>query len=475
MSTTPSSRFAGAALVLAGMLAAAALPASCSRKPVTDRGAGGGGGLVIDGGGGSGGGGAIDGGPIITDPPDALPDVVPDLLSDLGLPFSGLRSYTVTAALQRQGGSPTIPPPDSHTFTLVLDADRRVWIAGVAAEGKSGFFEPTSAGTLHITGPASFRLAGCPGSSVLYNELTITIDASNRMTGTGRGRVTVVSGDIAAGSDATITLTGTTDVQSPALALAGDAADPFASFAVTASEPLQPAATAVLRATDGETIALSPGGEAGTFVTLFQKPAQVLRFATQYQILPDGITDFAGNPATASALTFTTRPQPPLSPEDGFESVTGTTFGGAQVLSSASAPTIAGGKSLYIAASTSTQPVLAVRLALAAGDTVVRFSYRTVRPSPTSFGFVSSWLVGSVGGEFAVARQPTDDGATTSATIDGASVTLGPIMTASFPLPAGAANEVVLQRTPPAAPNVGCGLPRPISWDGIIIDDLRVE
>jgi len=48
-------------------------------------------------------------------------------------------------------------------------------------------------------------------------------------------------------------------------------------------------------------------------------------------------------------------------------------------------------------------------------------------------------------------------------------------MTASFPLPAGAANEVVLQRTPPAAPNVGCGLPRPISWDGIIIDDLRVE
>ncbi|HEY5450858.1 MAG TPA: hypothetical protein VIQ54_19020, partial [Polyangia bacterium] len=217
MSTTPSSRFAGAALVLAGMLAAAALPASCSRKPVTDRGAGGGGGLVIDGGGGSGGGGAIDGGPIITDPPDALPDVVPDLPSDLGLPFSGVRSYAVTAALQRQSGSPTIPPPDSHAFTLVLDADRRIWIAGVAAEGKSGSFESTSAGTLHITGTASFRLTGCPGSSVTYNDLTITIDASNRLTGTGRGRVTVVSGDIAASSDATITLTGTTDVQSPAL------------------------------------------------------------------------------------------------------------------------------------------------------------------------------------------------------------------------------------------------------------------
>lgn len=458
-----SSGFAGVAVVLAAIVVAA-WPTGCSRKALQDRGAGGNG-VVI------GGRGGIDGGPIITEPPDGE---TPDVVTDAGSSFTGLRAYTVTAVFQRDGGGGTFPT--SHAFTLTLDGDRRTWIAGATAEGKSGTFEPTAAGALHL-GPMSFQIGVCPGSTALYNDLTIAIDASDRLTGTGQGRVSVASGDILYTADATMILTGTRDVQPPTLGIAGDATDPFASFSLTASEPLPPSATAVLRAIDGETIPLSPGGAAGTYVTLFQKPPQILRYGTQYQIVTDGLADFAGNAATGTgSLIFTTRPVPPLAAEDGFESVTGTAFGGVRVLSGAGAPTITGAKSLYIPASrgaTPTQPVLTVRLALAAGDSVVRFAYRTVRLSPTFPSPGAAWSVGSVGGGAAISALPTDAGATTTGTIDGGAVTLGPLMTATLPLSVGAANEVVLQRTV-QVPNASCTLPIP-GIDGIIIDDLRAE
>ena len=478
MSGRQSIGFVGVALVLAA-LAVAVLLGGCSRKALQDRGAGGSGGSVV-----IGGRGGIDGGPIITDPPDAdhadvvtdvprpeggSPDGPPD-----GPPFTGLRSYTVTAVLQRDGGIGAFPT--SHAFTLTLDANRRTWIAGGNAEGKLGVFEPTAAGALHINA-VSFQLGGCAGSTVAYTDLTIAIDASDRLTGTGHGRVYIVSGDVGQSVDATMTLTGVRDIQAPTLTMAGNAADPFASFSVTPSEPLAPGATAMLRAADGETIAMTIGGAAGVYVTSFQKPPQVLRYGVQYQIVTDGAADFAGNAATGTgSLIFTTRLAPPLSPEDGFESVTGTSFGGVPVLSGAGAPTITGATSLYIPPSNSpapTQPVLAVRLALADRETAVRFAYRTVRVSSTIFAPGAAWEIGSIGAGYSVSGLPVDNGATMTAMINGASVTLGPLTTATLPLPAGAANEVVLQRIL-QVPNAGCSLPIP-GVDGIIIDDLRVE
>ena len=79
------------------------------------------------------------------------------------------------------------------------------------------------------------------------------------------------------------------------------------------------------------------------------KPARLLRYSDEYRVTLDGVTDLDGNaPPPTTALTFTTRAPPPLVAEDGFESVTDTTLGGAQVLSGAGAPTIEGARSLYI-------------------------------------------------------------------------------------------------------------------------------
>jgi len=315
---------------------------------------------------------------------------------------------------------------------------------------------------------------------VTYNDLKFTIDAGSGLTDTNQSQVVVLMGDIGSSAAATMSLTGVSDTEPPRLTMAGDAADPFASFTVVSSEPLPPAASFVLRAASGETTELSTGGIAGTFITLFQKPAQVLRYATQYNLVTDAITDFAGNAATGlGSLTFTTRALPPLAAEDGFEGVATTTFGGVPVLSGAGAPTITGATSLYIAPVTAfgtTQPQLAVRLRLTPGDSVIRFNYRTVNPgvgSGPGFSYGVGFAVGSEGGTFTGPTLPPDAStATTAATIGGTQVSLGAVMTATFAVPTDATTEVVLTRT--HARFNSCGFPLP-AIAGIIIDDLRVE
>jgi hypothetical protein len=245
---------------------------------------------------------------------------------------------------------------------------------------------------------------------------------------------------------------------------------------------LIPGSAVALRAAGGEMTELSTGGDPGSFATLFQKPAQVLRYATQYSFVAAGaVTDFAGNAAIGiSSWNFTTRGLPPLAAEDGFEGVATTTFGGVPVLSGAGAPTITGATSLYIAPAASsgaTQPPLAVRLQLTTGDTVIRFNFRTVALGVTSgaaFTYGVGFAVGSEGGTFTGPTLPGDPNtARTAATIDGTQVSLGPILTAAFSVPTDATTEVVLTRT--HLPRSGsCGLPLPATA-GIIIDDLRVE
>src|SRR5262249_32926384 len=152
------------------------------------------------------------------------------------------------------------------------------------------------------------------------------------------------------------------------------------------------------------------------FVTKFMKPTVMLHYATQYFVTASGLADFAGNALIAgNNLTFTTRARPPLAAEDGFESVTDPTFGGVQVLSGAGAPTLTGARSLYIPPTTTgvtvLQPQLLVRLALAAGDTVVRFNYRAVQIGTigTTFPYGATWQLGSEGGMIAGQQLPTDN------------------------------------------------------------------
>ena len=336
-------RFMASTIALAGVAIAGALTAGCSSKPLADHG----------------------------------PDGGFDVGTDVGLPFTGQRSYVVTALLQRDGGVGSFP--DSHKFTLVLDADRRTAIAGGAGEGVVASFEPTGTGALRFTMPLSFSVPGCgSGGTINYSDLTIAIDVSDRLTGTGRGQLSIVTGDVADNPAATMSLTGERDAQPPSLPTFVDV-DPFLSFWIVASEPLPAGATAALRAPDGETIALSPNGMPGIFVTRFGKASQILRYATQHQIVADALTDFAGNAATGS-ITLTTRALPPLAAEDETESLTDATFGGGPVLSGAGEPTITGAKSLYLAPTQGSNQ-FAIRLSVAAGDATLSFAFRTVTQS----------------------------------------------------------------------------------------------
>jgi hypothetical protein len=463
-----------------GVLAFLATAAGCAVKPLQQPDAGGGGIGSIDAGKDA---PPTTGRDAADDPPVAVDlvigtDLPPEAAIDAPPPFTGVRSFVVTSQLQRDGGVGTFPT--AHVFTLVLDADRRTAIAGDAGEGTATAFEVLASGALHILGALRFTTGGCAGSSVSYDDMQFTIEADGSLTGAGRGQLVTVSGDVAYSAAATMSLSGGPDTQAPTLALTGGATDPFVTFAIVASEPLPPDVTASLNAANGELYMLAPSGTTGTFITGFQKPAIMLRYATQYFITTGGITDFARNaPIAGNNLTFTTRALPPLAAEDGFESVTDATFGGVQVLSGAGAPTLSGARSLYIpptsgVPTTTTQPQFLVRLMLTQGDTVVRFAYRTVTAgtTSTSFPYGATWLLGSEGGMIASPSLPPDAGATTPATIGGAQVTLGPLMTATFTLPPDAHSEVALQRT--AQSYAGCGGPMP-PISGLIIDDLRAE
>jgi hypothetical protein len=463
-------------------LVAAVVAVGCSRKPLQelDPPGSGGAGMV-----------SIDGGPF--DPPDAasdgpLPiDVRPgdtfgserpptdgalDLPSDRGSSFAGGRSFVVTSLLRHDGGTSAAAPP-SHVFTLVIDADQRSVIGGAHGQGGLAGLEPAAAGAFHVVGSLGFSLGAECSGWITYTDLTFTIDANGNLAGTGRGVVMIGTGDVFNPSSTSATLLGAPDLESPQLTIkaAGSLADPLTSFSVLSSEPLPAGASPALISASGDSIPLTPATILNTLVQSFSKPSTMLRHGEHYRLSLDGLADFAGFAAMGGG-SFTTAAPPPLAVEDGFESLSGATFAGADVLfSEAGAPTITGARSLYLAPIPwPAQPApFTVRLMRAPGDTVVQFTYRTVNPGPSP----SSLVFGSVGGQIAGALLPSNTALpATSATIGGTRVILGPLMTARFNLPAGAANELVVQRTVPP-PNCST---RPLpEISGLIIDDLRLQ
>jgi hypothetical protein len=361
---------------------------------------------------------------------------------------------------------------------MIVDGDTLIVITGASGGGAQSTIEPL---------PDGFRFNGTIGlpitttgcyASVTYTDLSFTFDPSGRLLGKGRGQLTTAVTDVASSVPVTMSLTGVADTVSPALALSplGPLTDPFTSFRVVSSEPLPPlTAFAALRAASGDVVVLTPsvGGASSLSVFGFAKPDVVLRFGEQYSVEIAGTSDFAGNSAVpAGSLAFETAPAPPLVAADGFESVTGTTLGGAQVLSGATEPILSGSRSLYIppvpsigASGPATQ--LALRLTVPPGGAGVLFTYRTVNPGTASS---ATFLVGSVGHSYVSYSPPLGGGMTTTATIGGSQVTLGPVGTATIPFAPDATGEIILERVIPAASP--CGLNPPAS--GIIIDDLSV-
>jgi hypothetical protein len=426
------------------------------------------------GGAGTGGAGSTDGGGPDAEAGSSAP---PDAPVEAAPPLTGIHAYVVRSTFDGPNAGPT-PTPTMHSFTLVLDADAQVAIAGSAAGGGTGPFTTTDNRTFRITGPFSFNFPGGCISNFGYDELTVTI-VNGALSGMASGRGVYGSSDVGVPYTATTTLEGATDTEPPTLSVGynADVTDPFVAAILLASEPLPAATAPVLLSTSGDVFPLAPpASPTGPAVVSFAMPRVMLRYGEGYRVSPDGVVDFAGLKAT-TALQFQTRAAPPLVAEDGFESVTGSMLGGALVLSGAAGPVIAGNKSLYLPPDTplSGSPgghsQLALRLAVNAGDSVVRFSYRTVEP-PVSLSQAPTFGLGVVGKPIAWSTVTSAAGdAKTSTFIGQESVLVGPVKLAEIGLPAGASGEVVVDRF---VAGFGCGLPPPPTM-GIIIDDLRVE
>lgn len=439
----------------------------------------------------------LDGGAGVIGAPDAMIHPIGDArgdggVSDVGgvrdgsgaidapwnVTFAGRRSFVVTSVAQADGGTAN---SISHTFTMTLDTDQRIAIIGKDGDTEVVPVEQQTAGVLHVVGALRFGVsvpAAC-GGSLLYSALDFRIDPSGAwLSGSGQGTLTISDPVLSNSAAATMMLTGLFEAEPPILTLspAGDIADPWTPFWVVSSEPLPgQQVRPVLRSATGDAMTLGAPTGMEAFVRVMAKPARLLRYSDEYRVTLDGVTDLDGNaPAPTTALSFTTRAPPPLVTEDGFESVTDTTLGGAQVLSGAGAPTIEGTRSLYVPPATSlagrvTQ--FAVRLPILSGNTVLHFAYRTVNPGE-AFGVY--FVVASVGGTIGTVTLPPDGaGVTTPATIGGTQVLLGPTMTATISLPGDAQGEVVLARL--AAQSYSCGGPAPPPVPGLIIDDLRAD
>ena len=410
-----------------------------------------------------------DGGNVILTPGDVL--------------GPGRHSFDVIAALSPVANG-NIPPP-SNTFTLVIDVD-----AGVAIAGGNGFAAvvalTTSDGRIFQStgafkaGDASATM--CSGAQeVRYDTLEATV-SNGVLTGNAAGVAMVSCGDCSIMIAFTARLSGTMDTTPPTLHLSGLVpASPFDSFTLNTSEPLPASASARLVGADGTSIDLARAIVPGSvpLIAGFSKPDIVLQAGQAYFVTFDGLVDFAGlvDP-TGTPLGLTSFPAAPTVPQDGFESATGATLGGAMVMTTGGAlPAITGSTSLYIGTAGAPALDLAngrslmVRLARQSGTTMLLFSYRMTSWAPAA-SFPGILQVGSEGASASPAAFPFGSTAPMNPlTIDGLSGYASAVATASVALPADATDQVLVSVAPGSTV---CG-PRAAFNTGLLIDDLRLE
>jgi len=407
----------------------------------------------------------------------------------------GRRSFDVVARLTPQlDGGAGVPFegafPATNAFTLVIDEDGG-WVLG-GGEGQAAFAPVTTSDGLTFRATRGFPVgiagASCEGLvGVAYDTLDFTVNGST-LTGRATGAAMSSCGDCSFSEGFTAELLGAADVSAPIVTSDSTVVtDPFETFFVAASEPLPATAAAHLVDEAGNMTALqpvpltapptsAPAFEVPDLPTIigFEKPNVVLPPGESYAITADGLVDFAGNSdPTGIPLRFAVIAPAPLVPADGFESATGATLGGATVVTTGGplAP-ITGTHSLYFGASGApTVGTVApgtrflVRLALQAGDTVVRFAFRAV--SMTGEVSAGEASIGSVGGQ--IATMPLPPAAPEPELVVGVGFE-SPVQTVTVPLPADATGEVVFGISTTTA---SCGLPVPPA--GVLIDDLRAE
>jgi len=393
------------------------------------------------------------------------------------------RSFDVVAVLSGDGS--TALPPTSR-FTLVLDPGSGLAIAG--ANGRGAVITVTTDDTRRFRSSVQFYAQDenpnvCSGAEgVRYDGFDVTVTDAG-LTGSATGAASISCGDCSFLVPFSATLSGVPDRTPPTLRAAGSAlATPFDAFGVRASEPLPVTASARLVADDGATITLIPTVMTGDvpLIVGFSKPDVVLRSGQGYAVTFDGLVDFAGlSDPGGPPLRVGAFPAAPIIPEDGFESVTGNTLGGAMVVTTGEAlPTIAGSASLYVGQpgapglDASNGRSLLVKLARQPGDTRLRFSYRGVSVG-TQPGFSGAIRVGSEGatpGPFESFPGVTGAPEMLTLTVAGSPVYASAVATKDLELPVDATDEVLVSIVPN---DFTCG-PTRIS-SGLLIDDLRLE
>jgi hypothetical protein len=368
--------------------------------------------------------------------------------------------------------------PAAHTFTLVLDDEKNLAIAGSADGGGERRFLRQPDGSFTIGGPIVFVFPALTCSTkITYDSFSFTLSDGGLVGtatgyaayGNGFGTMTVVKAS----------LVGVPDRATPTLASAAgdDPTDPFLAGMFLASEPMPTESRPTLNSTDGAVFglpALKLTDESSSLVA-FALPTTFIGYATSYAVQSATLTDFAGNPSKAGPA-FRTRPLPPLVTEDGFETVSAGAFAGEAVVVAEPQLVIAGQHSLYLAPKVSGRmgkySQLAVRLAVTKGDTVIRFSYRTVDIYPNAgSGRVITLGVAAPGVAISWQDLPRDVSARTE--IKGVSdITpyAGATFQAELPLPTASAREIYLAR---AIDWRDCVSVQPVP--GLVIDDLRVE
>jgi len=394
--------------------------------------------------------------------------------------IAGMHAFDVTAVLHAKSNGP--PPPPTNGFTLVVDTAARLAIAGGKGQGATVALTTTDGRTLRST--AGFTVGGGGGSvseRFQYDTFEVTL-TDGALAGTATGTASLSAGEQVLSAPFTATLAGRADETAPTLLAFGTPTNPFDGFALIASEPLPTSAAARLVADDGAAIDLVPALVDGAvpIVVGFSKPDVVLRAGQGYVVALDGLVDFAGNvDRGGQPLRLATFRDAPLAPEDGFESaVAGSELGGALVVSGEPLPAIAGTASLYVGSKLDTPrgvaaPLfpLGIRLARQAGDTTLRFTYRTVDLTTTP-SFLGLLWVGAEGGATgpAISSFPST-GAVETLTIGAQTIYARAAVTMAVPLPADASDDVLLV-VAPATPSLGVFQTPPT---GLLIDDVRLE
>jgi hypothetical protein len=408
-------------------------------------------------------------------------DVTP---AEVGRDGSGV--FAVKAALTLApfpGQSQALDPPTSHAFTMRVDAATSTLVAGAHGRGAMASLASTGAAAFKTTSRVSLaapQARACTGlATVDYEVITFSI-AGGRLTGAGKGRIEFIVGDVIFDVAFTAVLSGEPDAEPPSLSVPGATIDPMGGAVFPVSEPLDPSAAASLIGDGGDVFAL--GGvsvpEGLPFTTAFVRSPLMLNWGTTYEVTTEALLDLAGHMGVrAQRPRVATPAAPPLIGEDGFESVTGTMFAGAGVLSGGVLSPIAGGKSLLVSGGHGnalgnlgyvTGTSFAVRLPIQSGDTVVRLSVRFVSPTggatPTFFGQLRAGVPGRE-----VSERTNLAGKDLEPTGVGM-LSLGPVTTVEVPLPLNAAGEASFEIVGQLS---SCGLPPPPAV--LIIDDLRVE